>query len=143
MPASMQRSLSPSIAFAVIATIPGRVSRRDVCDDVAGCLEPVHFGHLFVHQDQVATLALDGLDRLEPVRRDIGLVAHPRQKSRGRLSRRRYETEPRTFRISGMTCDHCERAVVEEVSALPGVDSAEVNLESRQLTVSGERSVRQ
>ncbi len=33
-----------------------------------------------------------------------------------------------SYRVSGMTCDHCVAAVTEEVSALPGVESVTVDL---------------
>jgi copper chaperone CopZ len=33
-----------------------------------------------------------------------------------------------TYRVTGMTCDHCVRAVTDEVSAIPGVRDVEVDL---------------
>ena len=33
-----------------------------------------------------------------------------------------------TYAVSGMTCDHCVKAVTEEVSALDGVTSVDVDL---------------
>jgi copper chaperone CopZ len=33
-----------------------------------------------------------------------------------------------TYRITGMTCDHCVGAVSRELSALPGVSGVEVDL---------------
>ena len=69
MPASRQRSRSPSIAFAVIATIHGRRSTGTCVDDPARRLEPVELGHLHVHQHEVVRLALDRLDRLDAVAR--------------------------------------------------------------------------
>ncbi|MDR2454689.1 MAG: cation transporter [Bifidobacteriaceae bacterium] len=33
-----------------------------------------------------------------------------------------------TFRVKGMTCQHCVKAVKEEVGALPGVTSVAVDL---------------
>lgn len=33
-----------------------------------------------------------------------------------------------TYAVTGMTCDHCVRAVTEEVSALDGVTSVDVAL---------------
>ena len=33
-----------------------------------------------------------------------------------------------TFRVDGMTCGHCVRAVTEELSALPGVSDVAVEL---------------
>jgi copper chaperone len=41
----------------------------------------------------------------------------------------------RTFVVEGMTCEHCRAAVVEEVAALPGVASVEVDLARGRLTV--------
>jgi copper chaperone CopZ len=32
------------------------------------------------------------------------------------------------YRVTGMTCDHCVRAVTDEVSAIPGVRAVEVDL---------------
>ena len=33
-----------------------------------------------------------------------------------------------TFYVAGMSCDHCVRAVTEEVSKLPGVERVDVDL---------------
>ena len=44
-------------------------------------------------------------------------------------------TTTTTFRVAGMTCDHCVRAVTEEVTKLPGVTSVDVDLASGQVTV--------
>ena len=41
------------------------------------------------------------------------------------------------FRVTGMTCDHCVRAVTDEVSAIPGVRDVEVDL-----VAGGESTVR-
>ncbi len=32
------------------------------------------------------------------------------------------------YRVTGMTCDHCVRAVTDEVSAIPGVSDVEIQL---------------
>lgn len=40
-----------------------------------------------------------------------------------------------TYRVIGMTCDHCVRAVSEEVRALDGVSDVAVDLESGTVTV--------
>lgn len=40
-----------------------------------------------------------------------------------------------TYRVRGMTCDHCVRAVTGEVSKLAGVDRVEVDLASGTVTV--------
>jgi copper chaperone len=37
--------------------------------------------------------------------------------------------------VTGMTCEHCVKAVTEEVSALAGVESVEVDLETGAVTV--------
>ena len=42
-----------------------------------------------------------------------------------------------TYRVTGMTCDHCVRAVTDEVSAIPGVRDVEVDL-----VTGGESTVR-
>ncbi|MDQ1491443.1 MAG: hypothetical protein QOJ23_3957 [Actinomycetota bacterium] len=42
------------------------------------------------------------------------------------------------YRVTGMTCDHCVRAVTEEVSKLAGVTDVAVDLTSGTLTVSSE-----
>jgi copper chaperone CopZ len=41
------------------------------------------------------------------------------------------------YTVPGMHCGHCERAVNEEVSALPGVASVVVDLESKRVEVKG------
>ena len=33
-----------------------------------------------------------------------------------------------TYRVTGMTCDHCVRAVTAEMTAIPGVRDVEVDL---------------
>jgi len=39
--------------------------------------------------------------------------------------------------VSGMTCSHCAMAVTRALKSVPGVQSAEVNLELGQATVVG------
>lgn len=39
--------------------------------------------------------------------------------------------------VPGMSCAHCEAAVKEEVSALPGVEGVVVDLGSKRVEVSG------
>jgi copper chaperone len=46
--------------------------------------------------------------------------------------------EQRTFNVTGMSCEHCVAAVSAEVGELPGVGSADVDLASGVLVVSGE-----
>lgn len=40
-----------------------------------------------------------------------------------------------TYRVQGMTCDHCVKAVSTEVAAIPGVSDVRVDLASGQVTV--------
>jgi copper chaperone CopZ len=40
-----------------------------------------------------------------------------------------------TYAISGMTCEHCVRAVTDELSALPGVDEVRVDLPAGTATI--------
>jgi copper chaperone CopZ len=40
----------------------------------------------------------------------------------------RGDTVETTYAVTGMTCEHCARAVTEEVGELPGVTSVEVSL---------------
>jgi copper chaperone len=40
-----------------------------------------------------------------------------------------------TWTVTGMTCEHCVRAVSEEVSAIEGVTAVAVDLASGQVTV--------
>lgn len=44
----------------------------------------------------------------------------------------------RTYTVAGMHCGHCERAVKEEVGAVPGVADVEVDLETKRVTVRGD-----
>ena len=46
-----------------------------------------------------------------------------------------------TFRVDGMTCDHCRNAVITEICAVPGVDSVAVDLPSGTVTVSATQPV--
>jgi len=46
--------------------------------------------------------------------------------------------ETLTYTVPGMHCGHCERAVADEVSAVPGVESVEVQLDTKLVTVTGE-----
>ena len=42
------------------------------------------------------------------------------------------------YTVEGMTCDHCRRAIEEEVEGVAGVEAVDVDLESGALTVRGE-----
>jgi copper chaperone len=46
-----------------------------------------------------------------------------------------------TYTVRGMTCDHCVRAVTDEVSKVAGVRDVEVDLASGRLTVQAEAEV--
>lgn len=46
--------------------------------------------------------------------------------------------ERRQYVVPGMHCGHCEAAVRDEVSGLPGVESVEVDLEAKRVDVIGE-----
>jgi copper chaperone CopZ len=43
-----------------------------------------------------------------------------------------------TYRVQGMTCDHCVNAVSAEVAAIPGVRDVRVDLASGQVTVTSD-----
>jgi copper chaperone len=43
-----------------------------------------------------------------------------------------------TYTVPGMHCGHCERAVKEELGAVPGVTAVDVDLETKLVTVTGE-----
>ena len=47
-------------------------------------------------------------------------------------------TSTTTYTVTGMTCEHCARAVTAEVSAIPGVASVAVDVEGGTLAVSGD-----
>ncbi len=42
-----------------------------------------------------------------------------------------------TYTVPGMSCGHCERAVSAELVAVGGVDSVEVDLDSKLVRVRG------
>lgn len=42
------------------------------------------------------------------------------------------------YSVPGMHCGHCEAAVKEEVSAVPGVESVVVDLTTKRVEVTGE-----
>jgi copper chaperone len=46
-------------------------------------------------------------------------------------------SESVTYRVPGMTCEHCKAAVTEELSAAPGVESVAVDLDAKLVEVSG------
>jgi copper chaperone CopZ len=44
-----------------------------------------------------------------------------------------------TFTVTGMTCAHCRRAVTEEISSVPGVESVSVDLATGTVSVTASR----
>lgn len=40
-----------------------------------------------------------------------------------------------TFLVPGMTCDHCEKAVTEEVGKIAGVTNVTIDLETKSVVV--------
>jgi copper ion binding protein len=46
-----------------------------------------------------------------------------------------------SYTVTGMTCEHCVRAVTEEVSAVPGVTAVDVDLPSGSLSVTSDAPV--
>ena len=49
------------------------------------------------------------------------------------------ELQTRTYTVPGMSCGHCRAAVTEEISRVEGVAAVEVDLETKRVTVTGER----
>ncbi len=47
-------------------------------------------------------------------------------------------SETITYTVPGMSCHHCEHAVTEELSAVGGVASVTVDLETKLVVVAGE-----
>jgi copper chaperone len=46
--------------------------------------------------------------------------------------------ETLTYRVDGMTCEHCRAAVSEEVAKVAGVAGVDVDLEGKLVRVSGQ-----
>ena len=42
------------------------------------------------------------------------------------------------YEVPGMSCDHCKKAVTEELTRVPGVTSVVVDLETKLVVVQGE-----
>lgn len=47
-------------------------------------------------------------------------------------------TTSHTYRVAGMSCDHCKRAVESAVSVLPGVEGVVVDLAAASVRVEGD-----
>jgi copper chaperone len=43
------------------------------------------------------------------------------------------------YRVSGMHCGHCKAAVTEELAAVDGVETVEVDLDTKLVVVRGDR----
>ncbi|EIQ82517.1 UNVERIFIED_CONTAM: heavy-metal-associated domain-containing protein [Streptococcus canis] len=43
----------------------------------------------------------------------------------------------KSYQIKGMKCDGCVKTVTEKLTAIPGVDAVEVNLEKGEVKVTG------
>lgn len=46
-------------------------------------------------------------------------------------------TETRIYSVPGMHCAHCTAAVTQELEAVAGVESVDVDLDAKRVTVSG------
>jgi copper chaperone CopZ len=46
-------------------------------------------------------------------------------------------SETRTYRVPGMSCEHCRAAVNEELIGVAGVGSVDVDLDQKLVRVSG------
>lgn len=46
-------------------------------------------------------------------------------------------SETLTLSVPGMTCGHCEAAVKQEVGGVPGVTGVDVNLDTKDVVVTG------
>jgi copper chaperone CopZ len=46
-----------------------------------------------------------------------------------------------TFQVTGMTCRHCQRAVTQEISRIPGIQGVAVDLASGNVTVTATQPV--
>lgn len=43
-----------------------------------------------------------------------------------------------TYTVPGMSCEHCRMAIIEEVGKVEGVESVDIDLETKLVTVRGE-----
>jgi len=48
-----------------------------------------------------------------------------------------YKSDTVTFLVEGVSCSHCKVAITEEVGQVPGVESVEVDLETKRVQVRG------
>lgn len=45
--------------------------------------------------------------------------------------------ETATYRVPGMSCEHCERAVSDELTTLAGVETVAIDLDSKLVQIIG------
>jgi len=45
------------------------------------------------------------------------------------------------LKIEGMTCDHCVHTLEKAISAVPGVEKAEVNLKQKSAVITSDRLI--
>jgi copper chaperone CopZ len=43
-----------------------------------------------------------------------------------------------TYQVPAMSCDHCDRAVRDELGSVAGVESVDVDLQTKRVVVAGE-----
>ena len=48
-------------------------------------------------------------------------------------------SDTKTYTVPGIHCGHCKAAVTRELEAVRGVESVEVDLDSKLVTITGER----
>jgi copper ion binding protein len=79
---------------------------------------------------------------MDPI--EIGLVPIP-PRGRGMEETRMHNDTTfvgtDTFQVSGMTCEHCRRAVTDEIGRLAGVSAVDVDLDSGVVTVTATEPV--
>lgn len=46
-------------------------------------------------------------------------------------------SETVTYRVPGMTCDHCKSAVTEELTGVAGVEAVAVDLDTKLVAITG------
>jgi copper ion binding protein len=46
-----------------------------------------------------------------------------------------------TYRVEGMTCDHCVHAITSEIGAIEGVREVDVTLASGRVTITSDQPV--
>jgi copper chaperone len=45
--------------------------------------------------------------------------------------------ETLTYSVPGVHCAHCEAAIKQEVGAVPGVETVDVDLDAKEVTING------